>query len=60
MPFTCSLVNDITNSCLMLFMNHSVMVTDVINMECSYIMFYVAEFSASEHLFEISLYKFGI
>ena len=27
MPFTCSLVNDITNSCLMLFMNHSVMVS---------------------------------
>ena len=31
-----------------------IVVTDVINMECSYIMFYVAELSASEHLFAIS------
>ena len=52
MPFTCSFVNDITNSCSLFFMD--IVVTDVIYMECSYIMFYVAELSASEHLFEIS------
>ena len=60
MPFTCSFVNDITTSCLLFFMDLtcSVMVSllllIVINMECSYNMFYVAELSASEHLFEIS------
>ena len=31
-----------------------IVVIDVINMECSYIMFYVAELNASKHLFEIS------
>ena len=57
---TCSFVNVIINSCLLFFVDHIVLaygfivITDVINMECLYIMFYVAELSASEHLFEIS------
>ena len=58
MPFTCSFVNDITNSCLLFFMDLSVMVSLLLLMsffmECSYVMFYVAELSDSEHLFEIS------
>ena len=56
---TCSFVNLIIYSCLLFFMDLSVfygfiVITDVINMECLYIMFYVAELSASEHLFGIS------
>ena len=53
MPFTCSFVNDTTNSCLLFFVDYSVMVS-LLLLECSYIMLYVAELSASEHLFEIS------
>ena len=54
MPFTCSFVNDTTKFCLLFFVGHTqcygfIVVTDVIFMECSYIMFYVAELSASEH-----------
>ena len=55
-PSTSSLLNDITNTCLLFFVDHSVMVSyDVINMERLYIMFYVAELSAFEHLFEIGV-----
>ena len=57
MPFTCSFVNDITNSGLLFFMDLSVMVPLLLLMSLIWnvrIMFYVAELSASEHLFEIS------
>ena len=57
-PSTCSLVNDTTNSCLLFFVDHSVMVSLLLLMSLIWnvriIMFYVAELSASENLFEIS------
>ena len=57
MPSTCSFVNDITNSCLLFFVDHSVMVSLLLLMSLIWnvrILFYVAELSASEHLYEIS------
>ena len=58
MPFTVVLLMilliPVYCSLMTIVLWYFIVVTDVIFMECLYIMFYVVELSASEHLFEIS------